>query len=215
MKNGGSVEYDPPRAVYGGKVKNMLQMKVLGLAALLGAGMALAGCKSAPELTKEQALALVQAKYDQTAPVGTPVVVDDLGMRQGATAKLWDRTKVYPNKYWADFKLTDTGKKAVKLANGGDTIEWRPESLTDTKFAITVTTVAANHLKAKDMSDPQDATVVGVDTAKSVDFNEAQDLTGVPDAVAQIAHNPGNKLSIKRHAEFALVNGAWTLHGIN
>lgn len=209
------MENEPSSAVYGGKVKNMLQMKVLGLAALLGAGMALAGCKSAPELTKDQALALVQAKYDQTAPVGAPVVVDDLGMRQGATAKLWDRTKVYPNKYWADFKLTDTGKKAVKLASGGDSIEWRPASMTDTKFAITVTTVAANHLKAKDMSDLQDATVVGVDTAKSADFNEAQDLTGVPDAVAQIAHNPGNMLSIKRHAEFALVNGAWTLHDIN
>lgn len=209
------MEYEPSCAVYGGKVKNMLRMKVLGLAALLGAGMALAGCKSAPELTKAQALALVQAKYDQTVPVGTPVVVDDLGMRQGAVAKLWDRTKVYPNKYWADFKLTDTGKKAVKLANGGDTIEWRPDSLTDTKFAITVSTVAANHLKAKDMGEIQDATVVGVDTAKSADFSEAQDLTGVPDAVQQIAHNPGNTLSIKRHAEFALVNGAWTLHSIN
>lgn len=192
----------------------MLRMKVLGLAALLGVGMALAGCKSAPELTKAQALALVQAKYDQAAPVGTPVVVDDLGMRQGAVAKLWDRTKVYPNKYWADFKLTDAGKKAVKLANGGDTIEWRPDSLTDTKYTVTVTTVAANHLKAKDMSDVQDATVVGVDKGKSAQYSEAQDLTGVPDAVQQIAHNPGNSLSEKRTAEFALVDGVWTLHDI-
>jgi hypothetical protein len=209
------VEYEPPSVVYGGKVKNMRQMKVLGLAALLGASMVLAGCKSAPELTKEQALALVQAKYDQTVPVGTAVVVDDLGMRQGATAKLWDRTKVYPNKYWADFKLTDAGKKAVKLANGGDTIEWRPSSLTDTKYSITLTTVAANHLKAKDIGEVVDATVVGVDAAKGAKFTEAQDLTGVPDAVQQIAHNPGNSLSEKRTAEFALVNGAWTLHGIN
>jgi hypothetical protein len=195
-------------------VKNTLRMKALGLAALLGVGMVVAGCKSAPELTKDQALKLVQDKYDQTAAAGAAVVVDDLGMRQGATGKLWDRTKVYPNRYWADFKLTDTGKKAIKLDNGGDTIEWRPASATDTKYTVTVTTLAANHLKAKDMGDVQDATVVGVDTAKSAKFSETVDLTGVPDAVQQIAHNPGNELSTKRTAEFALVNGAWTVHDI-
>jgi hypothetical protein len=214
VKNGGSVVKQPPRVVYGGNVKNMLQMKALGLAALLGAGMILAGCKSAPELTKDQALKLVQAKYDATAPAGATVVVNEQGMIQGATGKLWERVKVYPNKYWADFKLTDTGKKAVKLANGGDTIEWRPSGLADKTFVVTVTTVAANHLNAKDLGSIDDTTVVGVDTAKAVKFNEAVDLTGVPQLVQDIAHNPGNSLSEKRTAEFALVNGAWTLHEI-
>lgn len=195
-------------------MKNTLQMKALGLAALLGAGMILAGCKSAPELTKDEALKLVQAKYDAAAPAGAAIVVNDLGMRQGATGKLWDRVKVYPNKYWADFKLTDTGKKAVKLANGGDTIEWRPSSATDTAYSITLTTVVANHLKAKELGAIDDTTIVGVDTAKAAKFNEVVDLTGVPDVVQQIAHNPGNSLSEKRTAEFALVNSAWTLHEV-
>src|SRR6516164_9071424 len=103
-------------------------MKALGASALLVAGMVLTGCKSAPELTETQAVSLIQAKYNQTPPAAITLVVDDLGMRQGATGKLWDRTKVYPNKFWADFKLTDEGKKAVKLANGGDVVEWRPAS---------------------------------------------------------------------------------------
>ena len=43
---------------------------------------------------------------------------------------------MYPNKYWADFKLTDAGKKAVKLPNGGDTIEWRPSGLDDKNYSV-------------------------------------------------------------------------------
>lgn len=195
-------------------MKNSLQMKALALAALLGAGMILAGCKSAPELTTDQALKLVQAKYDAAAPTGATIVVNDDGMIQGATGKLWDRVKVYPNRYWADFKLTDTGKKAVKLANGGDTIEWRPSGPTDKTFTVTITTVAANHLKAKEMGDITDTTVVGADTAKAAKFSEVVDFTGVPDVVQQIAHNPGNSLSEKRTAEFTLENGAWVLHDI-
>jgi hypothetical protein len=182
--------------------------------ALLGACIAVAGCKSAPDLSQTQALALIQAKYDQTPPVGFDVVVNNQGMVQGALAKLWDRTKIYPNKYWADFKLTDAGKKAVKLANGGDTIEWRPDTLADTNHTITVTTVAANHLKARDVVNIQDEMVAGVDTAKGADFIEGVDLTGVPSTLQDIAHNPGNKLIAKRHADFALVNGAWTLNRI-
>ena len=196
-------------------MKNRFYVKALGMAALVGVGMLLGGCKSAPELTKDQALQLIQAKYDATAPVGAAVVVSEQGMISGATGKLWDRVKVYPNKYWADFKRTDTGKKAVKLANGGDTIEWRPSGITDKSFTVTVTTVAANHLKAKELGDVTDATVVGADKAKAVKFAEAVDLTGVPQLVQDIAHNPGNELSQKRTAEFTLVNGAWTLHSID
>jgi hypothetical protein len=188
--------------------------KALAAVAVLGAGFALSGCKSTPELTPTQALALIQASYDQAAPQGVSITVDNQGMAQGALAKLWDRTKVYPNKYWADFKLTDAGKKAVKLPNGGDVIEWRPDSLTDTHFAVGVVTVAANHLKAHDIGAVEDEVVAGVDTAKGASFIEGVDLTGVPAALQDIAHNPGNRLSTKRHADFALVNGAWTLKGV-
>ena len=39
-------------------------------ALFLGCSALLVGCKSAPELTSTQALALVQAKYDQTRTGG-------------------------------------------------------------------------------------------------------------------------------------------------
>ena len=208
------MEYEPLKAVHGGKVKNTLRMKTLGVAALLGVGMVVAGCKSAPDLTQSQAQSMIQAKYNQGTPVGTAIVVNDAGMGQGALAKLWDRTKVYPNKYWADFKLTDAGKKAVTLSGGGDVIEWRPDSATDTKYFVTMTTVAASPLKALNVGTPSDEMVAGADTAKGVDYTEGVDLTGVPDVLQQIAHNPGNQLSSKRHADFVLTNGAWTLKGI-
>ena len=92
----------------------------------MGAGMLLAGCKSAPDLTQADALAMIQAKYDQTPAAGANITVNGLGMRQGVTAKYWERTKKYPNGYWADFKLTPDGKKVLKLASGGDVIQWRP-----------------------------------------------------------------------------------------
>jgi len=192
----------------------MLNWKTLAAMVLVGSGFVVAGCKSAPELTKDQALKMVQDKYDQTAPVGVNILVDDSGMRQGATAKLWDRTKVYPNKLWADFKLTPDGKKAVVLPGGGDTIEWRPASLDDKTYTIVVTTVAANHLKAREMGDLQDEMLPGADTAKAGPYVEAVNLTGVPQVLQDIAHNPGNKLSSKKQADFALVNGSWQLKQI-
>lgn len=195
-------------------MKNGVKMLSLGAVALLSAGMFLTGCKSAPELTQADALKLVQAKYDQTAPVGTNITVDDLGMRQGVTAKYWNRTTVYPNKYWADFTLTADGKKALKLPGGGDVIQWRPESATDKKYSIIVVTVVANHLKAHDVTNIQDEVLPGVSTAKSANFTEAANLDGVPDALQNIAHNPGNKLSSKRQADFSLEDGVWKLHSI-
>jgi hypothetical protein len=179
-------------------------------AALLVAGLALAGCKSAPDLASADAQKLIQAKYDADPAVGATVVLNDLGMRQGVTAKYWDRSKSYPIKWWADFKLSDTGKKAVKLSNGGDTIEWRPESADDKKFVVTVTSVATNHLKASNVQDPQNES----DGTKTVVFNESVSLDGVPAPLSEIAHNPGNKLSTKRTATFVLDNGAWKLQGI-
>jgi hypothetical protein len=195
-------------------VRNILSLKALVALVLLGAGLVVVGCKSAPELTTSQALALVQAKYDQTDPVGVDILVNDLGMRQGISGKLWERTKMYPNKYWADFKLTTEGKKAVKLPGGGDVIEWRPSGLDDTNYTYRVTTAAANHLKAHDMGELQDEMVSGVDTAKSGKYTEGMNLTGVPDSLQQIAHNPGNRLSTKRQADFAFNDGTWKLHGI-
>lgn len=192
----------------------MLNWKTLGVLFLASSGLWFAGCKSAPELTKDQALAMVQAKYDQTPGVGVNILVDDSGMRQGATAKLWDRTKVYPNKLWADFKLTPDGKKAVALPGGGDTIEWRPANLDDKNYSIVVTTVAANHLRAHDMGDLQDEMLPGADTAKAGKYTEGVNLAGVPQTLQDIAHNPGNKLSTKKQADFALVNGSWQLKSI-
>jgi hypothetical protein len=192
----------------------MLNWKNLGVVAVVGAGLVVAGCKSAPELSKDQALKMVQDKYDQTAPVGTNILVNDAGMQQGAKSKLWDRTKVFPNKLWADFKLTAEGKKAVTLPGGGDTIEWRPASLEDKSYTVVVTTVAANHLKAKDIGDLQDEMLPGADTAKAGKYTEAVNLTGVPDLLQQIAHTPGNKLSLRKQADFALENGSWVLKRI-
>jgi hypothetical protein len=188
----------------------MGNLKVLGVLALMGAGMLAAGCKSAPELTAAQAQALIQAKYDQTPPVGANITVDDLGMRMGATDKYWDRTTIYPNKFWADFKLTPDGKKAIKLADGGDTIKWRPDSPDDKTFSIVVVTTAANHLKARVDNDPQDE----VGGTKSVVFTESVNLDGVPGPLQDIAHNPGNKLSSKKTATFAVDGGAWKLVSI-
>jgi len=192
-------------------VKNTLNLKVLAVAAALGAGLLLSGCKSAPELTAAQAQALIQAKYDAAPAVGANIVIDDAGMQQGVHAKYWDLAKPNPVKYWADFKLTAEGKKAVKLLKGGDVIEWRPENAQDKKFSIVVTTVATNHLKAKDVKDPSD----DVGGTKTVVFSEAVSLDGVPAALADIAHNPGNKLASKKTATFALDGGAWKLQSIN
>lgn len=193
----------------------MLNRKIWGALLLSGLSFAAAGCKSAPELNSTQALGLIQAKYDQIAPVGINILINEAGIRSGVTAKLWERTKVYPNKLWADFKLTADGKKAVVLPGGGDEIQWRPADLNDKDYSIVVTTVAANPLRAHDLGPLQDEMLPGADTAKSGKFTEGVNLAGVPPALQDIAHNPGNRLSSKKQADFALSNGAWTLKSIN
>ena len=214
MKNDQSMEFKLFQAVYGGNVRKMPNMKVLGTVVLLGAGMILAGCKSAPDLPQDQALALIQAKYDQTAATGASISLSKVGMGQGITDEYWKLTKVYPNRYWADYTLTDAGKKAVVLPGGGDVIQWRPESVDDTTYSVIVQTAAANHLKARDLQAVEDETLPGVSTAKGADYTEGVDLTGVPGPLVDIAHNPGNQLSVKRHADFELDGGAWKLHSI-
>lgn len=192
----------------------MLDWKTLGVIAIAGFGLAGIGCKSAPDLTPTQALALVQTRYEQTPPVSTTILVNEAGIRAGVTAKLWERTKVYPNKLWADFKLTPEGKKAVTLPGGGDVIEWRPANQDDTNYTAVILTVAANHLRAHDMGDLQDEMLAGSAAAKEGKFTEGVNLTGVPEVLQDIAHHPGNKLSTKRQANFALENGAWALKSI-
>jgi hypothetical protein len=178
---------------------------------LVGAGLVLAGCNSAPELTKDNAQALIQAHYDGLAPVSANVLVNDDGMKTGVSAKYWDRSKAYPNKYWADFKLTDAGKKAVKLPAGGDTIEWHPASETDTTYTVVVNPVLTSHLKAKNLADPQDET----NGVKSIRFDEVTSLEGVPDPVQSMARGTSTRISARKTATFVLDNGAWKLQGVN
>ena len=192
-------------------MKNLRDLRVLAVVAVLGMGAILSGCKSSPELTASQAQALIQAKYDQDPPVGANIRLHDLGMQKGVTAKYWDRSKAYPNKFWADFTLTADGKKAVILPVTGDVIQWRPQSLEDKNFSVVVTTVVKNHLKAHDVKDPQEE---GAETKTAV-FNEAVDLTGVPPALQDMAHDPGNRLATRRTATFTLDGGAWKLQSIN
>jgi hypothetical protein len=210
VKNGQSEQFELLSAFYGGKVKNVAKLNVLLALAFLGAGMMLAGCKSAPDLTQANALAMIQAKYDVTPAVGANIAVNVLGIKQGVTAKYWEGLKKYPNGYWVDLKLTDTGKKVLKLASGGDVIQWRPSGNDDQQFSVVVVPVVANHLKARDIKDIQDA----VGGGKTVTFTEGVDLAGVPDALTGIAHNPGNQLSTTRQADFVLDGGAWKLQSI-
>jgi hypothetical protein len=192
-----------------GNVKNAVKMQALGALAILSAGWWLSGCKSAPELTQAQALAMIQADYDQAAPAPITITVSDEGMQQGVAAKYWFETKRYPNQYWGDFTITPDGKKVLKQVNGGDVIQWRPESPTDRTFTVEVQTLVANRLKARDVGDIQ-----ATDDTRVATYTEDLDFTGVPDALQGIAHDPGNKPSTKRQATFVLTNGAWMLKSI-
>jgi hypothetical protein len=195
--------------VYGGNVKNAVKLQILGVLVLLGAGLWIAGCKSAPDLTQAQALTMIQAKYDQTPAEPVSITVNTRGMVQGVTAKYWFETKRYPNGYWGDFTVTPDGKKVLKLASGGDVIQWRPDNPNDLNFVVVVQTVATNHLKARDVGQIQ-----WVGDTRIASFTEDVNLDGVPEPLQNIAHNPGNKLSSLRQATFVLTNGAWTLQSI-
>ena len=70
-------------------MKNAVKLQVLGVLILLGAGLWIAGCKSAPDLTQAQALTMIQAKYDQTPAEPVSITVNTTGMLQGVTAKYW------------------------------------------------------------------------------------------------------------------------------
>jgi hypothetical protein len=213
-KNGESKKLDsflPSASNGGGELIKMRKMQAFIAMGVLGAGFMLAGCKSTPSLSKDQALALIQAKYDAAPPAPFTIAVNDLGMQEGVTAKYWVGLKRYPNGYWGDFKLTPDGKKVLTLVNGGDTIQWRPEGPTDDHYVVAITTVSSNRLKAKNIGEIQDQP----GGTKMADFTEDVVLTGVPGPLQGIAHNPGNQLSTNRTAIFVLNNGAWTLQSID
>lgn len=178
--------------------------------ALLGLGFSVTACKSAPDLSQSDAMSMIQSNYNAAQPSGLDIIVDGNGMVQGANAKYWSRTKVYPNRYWADFTLSADGKKLVKTQDGTDVIKWRPSSPTDDKYMITITTIAPKHLKPHDLGDIQS---VGSKT-KTATFTESVDFTGVPQPLQDMAHAPGNQLSQTRTADFTLDNGAWKLQSV-
>lgn len=189
-----------------------LKLQIAGAMALASVGlMSLAGCKSAPPLTATQAQTLIQAKYDQTAAMPITINLTDPGIVQGVSDKYWSRTKVYPNGLWADFTLTADGKKLINVPGGGDVIEWRPMTMGDKNYSVNVTTVATSHLKVLNVRNIQSEVVPGASKGMGCDYDEVVDFTGVPGPLAAIGHNRGNQISMKRHADFALVNGAWTL----
>ena len=79
--------------IYGGNVKIAGKMQVLVALTILGGGLVVAGCKSGPPLTKEQAQALIQAKYDSMPPAPISINVNDQGMGEGVAAKYWLGTR--------------------------------------------------------------------------------------------------------------------------
>ena len=195
--------------VIGGNVKNAVRIQALAVLVLLGAGGFLAGCKSAPDLTQDQAKTMIQAKYDKDPGTVFNIAVDDPGMQKGVHANYWLLVKRYPNGYWGDFKLTPDGAKVVKPQGGGDTIQWRPDGPSDPKYTVVVVPVALSKLKARSLDDVQ-----AIGDTRTVTFMEDVDLSSLPAPLQSIAQNPANKLSTKRMATFTLVGGAWALQSI-
>jgi hypothetical protein len=190
-------------------VKNAGKIQTLAVLVLLGAAGFLAGCKSAPDLTQDQAKAMIQAKYDKDPGTVFNIAVNDAGMQQGVNAKYWLGVKRYPNGYWGDFKFTPDGVKIVKLQNGGDTIQWRPEGPNDPNYTIIVVPLVPSKLKMRNPGDVQT-----IADTRTVTYMEDVDLSNLPAPLQGLTNNPANKLSTKRMATFALANGAWTLQSI-
>jgi hypothetical protein len=195
-------------------VKSVLNVQLWGAVVIVGAGLAIAGCKSAPPLAQTDAQKLIQAYYEQQPAESVHIYVDYTGLKQGTDAKYWKVVKVFPaNKNWGDLDLTDEGKKIYKLDDGGNTIHWRPDD--QNKGHFYVPTVQTTHPKISDGSDPQDDVVPGVDNAKSCKFTTTANLEGLPATVSTMAHDVGNILTQRKTAEFALDNSAWKVHDIH
>jgi hypothetical protein len=192
-------------------MKNALKLQALSAMALFGAGLLLAGCKSAPPLTTDQAQTMIQAQYDKAAPTPITITLRNDSMVEGINDKYWGRTTIYPNHLWADFTLTPDGKKLIAIPGGGDVIQWRPMTLADPRYSVNINTVTATHLKAMNIRNIQSEVLPGASTAMGCDYDEVVDFTGIPAPLSALGHDPGNVISVSRHADFALVNGAWVL----
>jgi hypothetical protein len=190
-------------------VKNAVKIQTFAALVLLSASGFLAGCKSAPDLTQDQATAMIQAKYDKDPCTVFNIAVNDSGMQQGVHANYWLGVKRYPNGYWGDFKLTAAGMKVVKLPSGGDTIQWRPEGPNDSNYTIIVVPLVPSKLKMRNPGDVQ-----SIADTRTVTYMEDVDLSNLPAPLQGLANNPANKLSTKRMATFTLANGAWTLQSV-
>lgn len=190
-------------------MKKAVKIQTFAALVLLGAGGFLAGCKSAPDLTQDQATTMIQAKYDKDPGTVFNIAVNDTGMQQGVHANYWLGVKRYPNGYWGDFKLTADGMKVVKLQNGGDTIQWRPEGPNDPNYTIIVVPLMPSKLKMRNPGDVQT-----IADTRTVTYMEDVDLSNLPAPLQGLANNPANKLSTKRMATFTLAGGAWTLQSI-
>lgn len=172
----------------------------------------LTGCK--PELENDQALALIQAHYDHTAAAPLTFKVDQTALADGVKAKYWEISKRYPNDLWADFKLTDEGKKLVKLPDGKDVFEWRQDP--SGKFQFEMTTVTPLKFKARDVREIRKEVVPGVKgPGRVVVFMEAHDLSPLPNDLQNIIlENANNQIAEKRQADMDFENGAWAFHDI-
>ena len=190
-------------------MKIAVKMQALLALAVLGSVVTLSGCKSGPDLTKDQAQALIQAKYDAMPGAKLDIAVGDRGMQAAVKAGYLLGLKKYPNGYWADFKLSPEGVKALTVP-GGETIQWRPTAPDDPHYAITMTTVGLTKLKARDLGD-----VTPAGDNKTVSYTEDLNLTKLPAGIQEMAHTPGNKLNSKKTATFNLVNGAWAVQSID
>ncbi len=190
-------------------MKNAVKIQTIAALVLLGAGGFLAGCKSAPDLTQDQATAMIQAKYDKDPGTVFNIAVNDTGMQQGVHANYWLGVKRYPNGYWGDFKLTPDGMKVLKPQSGGDTIQWRPDGPNDLNYTIIVVPLVPSKLKIRNPGDVQT-----IADTRTVTYMEDVDLSNLPAPLQALANNPANKLSTKRMATFTLANGAWTLQSI-
>ncbi len=191
-------------------MKNAMIVKGTAALVLVGAGMMVVGCKSNPPLTPSDALTQIQAKYDSNPPQPVSITLGNAGMAQGVIDKYWVETKRYPNGYWGDFTLTPDGKKVVKLAGGGDVIQWRPDSPADKQFTVNIATLVSTHLKAFNVNNIQSDGTGGM----TAQYTEAVNLDGLPGPLQDIAHEPGNQLTTQRTADFTYVNGKWTLQSI-
>ena len=87
-------------------MKSVMKFQVWVALLLLGAGLAVSGCKSTPPLSQADAQKIIEAYNEQQPPIPVHIYVDYTGLKQGVDAKYWKVVKQFPaNKYWGDLEL--------------------------------------------------------------------------------------------------------------